>query len=207
MDKQSTNVSCLTDRERLMYYCEYEEQIPCLTNDYDKFDSICKTELAAPVSADEIINRSDFCISLQLDQIEKLQDDFLSVNELLIGLKGKTGIYHLWVEKGHCEDHNIHSMLCVYVGKGLVLTRVKEHIKKKWPAEETLHLSFYECENRISKYLEQLFLDTYSYHLNTSENRGEGTLYGRWSEERYDIGTELQTNADVYAQKNLGLGI
>ncbi len=189
-----------------MHYCEYEEQIPCLTNDYDKFDSICKAELAAPVSADEIINRSGFCISLPLDLIEELQDDFLSVNELLARLRGKAGIYHLWIAKGHCEVHNIHSMICVYVGKGLAFNRVKKHIKEKWPTEETLYLSFYECENRVSKYLEQLFLDTYNYHLNTSENTGEGTLYGRWSEERYDIGTELQVNADVYAQKNPGLG-
>ncbi|QNU62045.1 hypothetical protein [Vreelandella titanicae] len=190
-----------------MQYCEYEEQIPCLTNDYNKFDSICNAELAFPISADEIINHSDFCIILHLDLIEESQDDLLSVNEMLTGLKDKTGVYHLWIEKGHCEDHDIHSMICVYVGKGLALKRIKQHIKEKWPAEETLHISFYECENRISKYLEQLFLDTYHYHLNTSENCGEGTLYGRWSAERYDIGTELHTHADIYSRKNPGLGL
>lgn len=186
-----------------MKYCEYADQIPCQTNDYDKFDDICTHELGIQISASDIINESNFLISLELDLIEDHQGTFLSVNERLSALKNKTGLYHLWVDRGYCEDHKINSMICVYVGKGLAFDRVKTHIKEKWPHEETIHISFYECENRISKYLEQLFLDTYNYHLNKSENTGKGTLYARWNEDRYTFGTEIQNNANFYEQKYL----
>jgi len=189
-----------------MKFCEYADQIPCLTNDYNKFDSTCSKELISPISVHEIINESDFCISLAIDIIEEHQDDLLTVNEHLAGLKDKNGLYHLWVDHSHCTDHEVHSMICVYVGKGIVLDRIKDHLKTKWPKEEMIHISFYECENRISKYLEQLFLDTYNYHLNKSENTGIGTLYARWEDERYDIGTELQSMADIYDKNNPGLG-
>lgn len=155
---------------------------------------------------DEIINESDFCTSLSIDVIEEHQGDFLTVNEHLAGLKNKNGLYHLWVDHNNCTDHDIYSMICVYVGKGVVLDRVKKHIKEKWPNEETMHISFYECENRISKYLEQLFLDTYDFHLNKSENTGNGTLYARWSDERYNLSTEIQSMANIYAKNNPGLG-
>jgi hypothetical protein len=112
----------------------------------------------------------------------------------------------LWVDNNYCHDHDIHSMICVYVGKGIAINRVKNHIKNKWPTEEMLHISFFECENRISKYLEQLFLDTYKYYLNLSENTGSGTLYARWDDERHSMGTEIQNMADVYARKNPRLG-
>ena len=140
-----------------MRFCEYSDQIPCLTNDYSKFDSVCKAELVTPVLVDEIINESDFCISLPIDVIEEHQGDFLTVNEHLAGLNNRNGLYHLWVDHSNCTDHDIYSMICVYVGKGIVLERVKSHIKEKWPEKETIHISFYDCENRFSKY----FLITY----------------------------------------------
>lgn len=189
-----------------MSYCEYEDQISCITNDYNKLDSICKGELTSPHSVNEIINESDFCVSLPIDVIEEHQDSCLTVNEHLAGLKNKNGLYHLWVDHSHCPDHDVYSMMCVYVGKGLALDRVKDHIKGKWPNEETIHISFYDCENRISKYLEQLFLDTYNYHLNKNENPGRDILYARWDYDRYHLGTEIQNMADIFAKNHPGLG-
>ena len=58
----------------------------------------------------------------------------------------------------------------------------------------------------IRKYFEQLFLDTYDFFLNKSENTGKGTLYGRWDYDRYNIGTEIESMANIYAKKNPGLG-
>ena len=185
-----------------MLFCEYVDEIPCLSNDYNKFDSICSREFSSLITVDEIVNHSNFCISIPIDLTYEFQDEFPNVNEHLSGLGGKVGLYHLWVDYNYCQDHKTYSMMCVYVGKGIALNRIKDHIKTKWPGKEMFHVSFFECENRISKYLEQLFLDTYKFYLNTSENTGSGTLYARWSEERYDMGTETQNLANIFARKN-----
>ena len=92
-------------------------------------------------------------------------------------------------------------MICVYVGKGYVNQRVKFHIANKWPTDETLYLSFFECNNRISKYLEQLFLDTYKFHLNKDENTGTDRLYGLWDNHRFEEGTETQRLGDILVPK------
>jgi len=185
-----------------MFQCE-DQGVPCLTNDYYKFDDICRSELAHPISVDEIINHSDFCISIAIDIIDEAEgdDDFLSLNEYLEGIKEKVGIYHLWIEIGDCQDHEKHSLLCVYVGKGYVKNRVLSHIKEKWPREHMLYISFYECKNRIAKYLEQLFLDSYDFYLNKGENIGSGSLYARWDEYRFINGTEVHTMANILSNK------
>lgn len=185
-----------------MFQCE-DYGVPCLQNDYDRFDDVCRSELVNVISVDEIINKSNFCMSLALDFIESTKDncEFLNLNEHLTGLQGKMGLYHLWIEIGHCQDHDMHSLLCVYVGKGWAEGRILSHIKTKWPEEHMLYITFYECENRIAKYLEQLFLETYDFHLNKSENTGRGSLYARWDEERFTLGTEIYTMSDILASK------
>lgn len=184
-----------------MYQCE-DQGVPCLENDYYRFDDICRRELSLTITVDEIINRSKYCQSLALDAIDSDGgSEFLDVNEQLIGLKGKFGLYQLWIEIGNCQDHQTHSLICVYVGKGHVKGRVLSHIKTKWPKDEMLYLTFYECKNRVAKYLEQLFLDTYNFYLNTEENTGSGSLYARWSEERITHGSELYKMAEAYQKK------
>ena len=64
-----------------------------------------------------------------------------------------------------------------------------------------LYISFYECKNRIAKYLEQLFLESYDFYLNKEENSGSGSLYARWDEYRYVMGTEIQTMANIRSDK------
>jgi hypothetical protein len=57
----------------------------------------------------------------------------------------------------------------------------------------------------VAKYLEQLFLDCYKFYLNKYENSGANStqyLYARWSEERFDMGTEIYRHANLLAKKS-----
>lgn len=187
---------------KLMNECEEKKLPNCLTNGYERFDNICSKELAIKITVDEIVNQSKYCQHLAIDIIKNGDpDEYLNLNDHLSGLKNKVGLYHLWIELDHCQDHDLYTMLCVYVGKGHVKKRVLHHIKQKWPEQQMLHVTFYECENRVAKYLEQLFLDTYDYYLNKEENNGTEYLYAHWNEDRLVMGTELYTMADVYAKK------
>jgi hypothetical protein len=60
---------------------------------------------------------------------------------------------------------------------------------------------FYECENRLAKYLEQLFLDTYKFHLNKAENCGEKNLYAVWDDDRHHHGTNIHEVANIYSER------
>lgn len=79
-------------------------------------------------------------------------------------------------------------MECVYVGKGNVYMRSFDHATEKIPEGESVHVSFFECENRIAKYLEQLVLDLYRPRLNTYEVYGDRPLLSVWTEQWFDIG-------------------
>ena len=85
-----------------------------------------------------------------------------------------------------------HTMKCIYVGKGMGESRINDHVNKKSLKNTgiSIYASFYECSNRMSKYLEQLFLDTYKFPLNTNENPGTKELFAVWNEDRYAMGTE-----------------
>jgi len=52
-----------------------------------------------------------------------------------------------------------------------------------------LYVTFHECENRLAKNYEQLFLDTYKFRLNENENKGTKALYAVLDKERVTIGT------------------
>lgn len=182
--------------------CELKELPNCLKNDYDRFDQVCSQELAMSVSIDQIINTSDYCDHLLVDVIKQGNpNDDLNLNDHLAGLNNRVGLYHLWIELEYCDDHKLHTMLCVYVGKGHAKNRILRHIKDRFPNKHMLYITFYECENRVAKYLEQLFLDTYDFYLNSEEKSGVGNLYGRWTQERFEMGTELYSKAEVYAKK------
>ena len=145
--------------------------------------------------ASQIINESTFCTVVPIDEAIQLGD--LTHQSYLKGLRGKVGIYHLCVDYDNCDDHETHTMLSIYVGKGLAEVRINSHIKEKWNRQGLLYVSFYECSNRISKYLEQLFLDIYKFDLNRYENFGTKDLFAVWDQERYSLGTE------IYAVSNL----
>lgn len=168
----------------------YLGEFLCQNPEYQEFDSIAAKELFNPPSVHEIINGSAFCTVLPLDDENILGD--LTHQMFLKGLSNKTGLYHLWVDFENCTDHHTHTMKCIYVGKGFAEDRINDHVIKKSLKNTgvSLYASFYECSNRMSKYLEQLFLDTYGFLLNKNENTGTLELFAVWDEERYALGTE-----------------
>lgn len=168
-----------------------DQDFPCQDPEYFDFDSTAKAELRDPPAASQIVNASEFCTLVPID--EAIRFGGLTHKDYLKGLQGKIGLYHLWIDYDNCDDHETHTMLCVYVGKGLAEARINSHIKDRWPKQELLYVTFYECSNRISKYLEQLFLDTYSFHLNSNENCGAKNLFAVWDDERHFLGTELHS--------------
>ncbi|WP_296280503.1 hypothetical protein [Pseudoxanthomonas sp.] len=167
--------------------CE-DQDFYCQNPDYTLFDKVASAELINPPTVDEIVNKSKFGTLVPLVPEFRLED--LTHNDFVRGLHDKNGIYHLWVDFDECDDHDTHTLRCVYVGKGFAEERVKEHIKHKFAGSDHLYVGFYECSNRISKYLEQLFLDLYACDLNAIENPGIHTLYAVWSYERYTRGTD-----------------
>jgi hypothetical protein len=167
-----------------------DQKFPCQNPDYSDFDNIANTELRNPTPASDIVNESWYCNHVPTDEIFQIGD--LTSSKFLRPMRGKFGIYHLWREYEHCDDHGTYTMLCEYVGKGPPDTRVADHIRKdKWPEEVMLYVTFSEFPNRLAKYYEQLFLDTYKFGLNGNENKGTRILYAVWDEERFSIGTHL----------------
>ncbi len=168
--------------------CIYQG-FPCQNPDYSDFDRTAKNELKTPTSASDIVNDSWFCSTVPTDKNFQIGD--LTTSKFLRPMRGKIGIYHLWSEYDHCDDHETHTMQCEYVGKGPPDIRVADHIKNKWMSGVMLYVSFHECKNRLAKYYEQLFLDTYQFKLNTNENNGTKILYAVWDNERFSLGTHM----------------
>ncbi|GGW62524.1 hypothetical protein [Vreelandella hamiltonii] len=184
-----------------MFECEHQGK-SCLENDYYKFDDVAKHELADAPTVEEIVNLSEFCTCLTLPFIEGEESDgLLKLTDYLKKIRNKVGVYHLWIDVGYCQDHGAHSLLCVYVGKGNAVNRLVSHAREKWPQNQPLYISFYECENRLAKYIEELFLDAYEFYLNVSENNGSGYLYARWDKERFEMQHEIEEHADILDRK------
>lgn len=160
----------------------------CVEHDTSEFDR--RVSVLKPPTADEVINHSAFCTSFQLDQIDGSVGK-LKLRDFVSGLDKKVGLYLLWRDEEHCDEHGHYFVRAIYVGKGKALDRVLSHASTKLPKDEMIWVTFYECENFIAKFLEQVFLDTYAFELNKNENPGTETLYGRWEEDRYLHGTEM----------------
>ena len=181
-----------------MTKCELQD-FPCINADYSTFDELCSEELKKPVTASEIINKSPYCTIIPISADLQLEE--LETSDYLKTLHGKMGLYHLWVDYDDCDDHEMYTMKCVYVGKGFAQQRIDSHIKDKFPNKDSLYVSFFECSNRLAKYLEQLFLDLYFFDLNKAENYGEETLYAVWDEDRHHQGTQLHEISNIHAEK------
>ena len=148
----------------------YDGSFLCQKPQYPDFDDIAAKELLNPPSVHEIINQSKFCTFLPINKDDVLGD--LTHLLFLRGLNKKTGLYHLWEDFENCTDHDTHTMRCIYVGKGFAKGRINGHIHEKFsgPQQGHLYASFYECENRLSKYLEQLswtFMPLISMNMKT----------------------------------------
>ena len=170
----------------MMMNCD-EHDFPCQHPDYDDFDKIARVELCQPIDANMLVNLSSFCMMVSVESGFVVGD--LNHKLYLKTLKGQSGLYHLWIDHDACDDHNTRTMLCAYVGKGPPDTRIARHIKLKWPDGVLLYATFNRMSNRLAKYYEQLFLDSYDFTLNQAENSGSKTLYAVWDSERHDMGT------------------
>jgi hypothetical protein len=69
---------------------------------------------------------------------------------------------------------------------------------------EILYITFYECSNRVAKYLEQLFLDIYDFYHNKEDNIGSKYLKTIWRDDRVVNGTQLHEQAEMMVKKNSG---
>jgi hypothetical protein len=177
-----------------------DNDFPCQNPNYTIFDDVASIELKKPNTASEIINYSFYCHHIPYESLLKIGD--LTHTLFLKPISGKMGVYHLWSEYDNCDDHETQTMICRYVGKGVPDRRVSAHIKKKWPKGEMLFVTFHECSNRLAKYYEQLFLDSYRFDLNGNENFGTETLYAVWDEERFTIGTHLNEISSLSKMRN-----
>jgi hypothetical protein len=204
-----------------------DRECRCPPSRYARFDSVISGELALKISAKRIVNDTEFCTMIEKSALEALEE--LSLRDLLRGLDGKIGVYHIWRDEDFCDIHERHNLRCVYVGKGAALTRLLDHTsndrlekdndwlldpdaqkalerrrledrkkkRERLRADEPYYISFFECENRIAKYIEQLFLDTYRFPVNTNENPGVEELWASWTAERYALGTELHAISNL----------
>lgn len=172
-------------------------------NGYKPFDDCAAKEMRG-ITAHDVINGSKFCFALPIDMLSRARkrkkDGQPTLNGLLSVLGKRIGVYHIWLyENEYCDDHGMYFLRCIYVGKGSVRDRIKDHIKSRLTANEILYISFYECENRIAKYVEQLFLDKYKPELNVEEKYGEFDLFARWSEERFSIGCGNESLSKLFS--------
>lgn len=104
-------------------------------------------------------------------------------------LEGKSGIYLLWSRDDYCPIHQNFHCSALYVGKGNIKNRLSSHITKKDFSEEMIvFASYIEIPNRISKYIEQLLLDTYRFARNKSEAKGTRTFCHHLSQTESDFG-------------------
>ena len=157
-----------------------------------------------PLTAHGIVNESKFCTMIQKDTFHTNSYTDLEINELTLrdvlrGLEKRKGVYHIWTDDDFCDIHGRRNLECIYVGKGEALTRLLDHAKhpERLLADEPYWITFFECENRVAKYIEQLFLDIYLFPENINENSGTEKLWAWWPQERYDLGTELHAISNL----------
>jgi hypothetical protein len=181
-----------------------DRECRCPPDPYVRFDAVIKSEFALPLTAHHIVNDSKFCTMIQKDTFHKtsftnLAIDDLTLRDVLRGLDNKIGVYHIWTDDDFCEEHQRRNLECVYAGKGDALTRLMNHAKHpdRLVADMPYWITFFECKNRVAKYIEQLFLDIYNFPENTNENPGTDKLWASWTSERYDLGTELHAISNL----------
>lgn len=149
--------------------------------DHDEFDRFVKAETTFGLPFMEMLKSGAIFRCVNMEGFNK----FIKFD----CIKEQIGLYMLWEETDH-QLPGKHQMKCVYVGKGTVESRLYSHIAKKLAKDESWHATFFECKNRIAKYLEQLLLDLYKPELNKDEVYGTVPLLAEWCDEWYDIGKQ-----------------
>lgn len=99
----------------------------------------------------------------------------------------KEGVYILWHKNEYCVEHDLFHMKGLYVGKGRIQKRIADHFfKKEFSDEMLIYFTYLELPNRISKYIEQLMLDTFRIPYNKNENTGKENLCAYFTQTEVD---------------------
>ena len=161
----------------MLAVCFIECNCQCIKS-YPEFDQVTQKELTNSLSLVEICNQE---IGWYSDKT--LCDD--DINSWVT--HDQFGLYFLWHKSDYCEIHDKFNMRALYIGKGNIKARITSHMKNKNTANEMLvYFSYIELENRLAKYYEQLFLDTYDFPYNKSENSGQQKLCIHWNQGQVD---------------------
>jgi len=103
------------------------------------------------------------------------------------GIDERFGVYILWHKESFCDVHETFLMRALYVSRGHVKYRLRQHWKNKSFADQMLvYWSYLEMSNRKSKYIEQLLLDSFKFGYNANENRGQQPLLACFSQNEVD---------------------
>ena len=97
------------------------------------------------------------------------------------------GVYILWHKNGYWSLHNLFHLKALYIGKGYIGHRIKNHwLTKDFLTEGIVYFTYLPMSNRCSKYIEQLVLDLYNIPHNHFENPGSATLCAYFTQEEVD---------------------
>jgi hypothetical protein len=160
-----------------MSRCYTECECSC-GNTPETFDKISASELVLHISLKDLTHSNIGWFS------DKSIGDHL-INEW--NLEQKEGIYIIWHKNDYCAKHEMYHMRALYVGKGIIGTRLRSHWKNKDFSEELiLYFTFFEMKNRVSKYIEQLLLDIFDFPFNKVENTGKEKLCVHFTQSEVD---------------------
>lgn len=137
---------------------------------------------------DDVINEEtkfgSSLLEISKSNIGWFTDKTIAEQQLALwGIADSFGVYMIWYKEDYCGEHDRFHMKCLYTGKGRIAPRLREHCRKKDFSEEMIcYFSFFPCENRKAKYIEQLLLDTYYFPLNKAEMCGTKELCQHWTQ-------------------------
>ena len=132
-------------------------------------NNVISKELALNIKIENVVSQKMVAWNPEFEEKYSTSAD-LSFREALGNFYQGIGVYMIWEVVENIVYENNYKLECVYVGKGHVEDRMLVHKKKMSSNQCDFFISFYECENRIAKYLEQVILDFYRTRLNKAEN-------------------------------------
>lgn len=144
----------------------------------NEFNFIATHELANPISIKSIVKTNIGWFSDQSICNHHIDE---------WGLDNVEGVYILWHKNDYCADHELFHMKALYVGKGNIGIRLRDHWKRKDFSDELLiYFTYFVMPNRLAKYVEQLLLDVYDFPLNKTENSGKKSLCEHFTQNEVD---------------------
>ncbi len=146
---------------------------------YTEVDDTLRAELNLPMKLYEIAHSSiGWYIDKNLGTPHMIDEWFKESEE---------GLYFLWYKDDYCDTHHLFHFKCLYVGKGSAAKRIAAHwSNKELETEGLVYFTFFKCQNRIAKYLEQLILDVYDVPFNKNEKKGKKKLCGYFTQNEVD---------------------